>query len=154
MIAAALRFAGAVVPSTLATYWQMAPVGSAIRRRFASHVRERRTAGSGAADIAGRELVANGAHLHDELATGAGGWCGNSRGCCCGRGRRNASLNRARRGDRSAGCCRRRGDGGAAAGSLLSSTPLFSGVGAPRNPLPLTGAPTLSSGLSVELLMA
>ena len=41
----------------------------------------------------------------------------------------------------------------AAAGSLLSSTPLFSGVGAPRKPPLFTGAPTLSSGFSVLLLI-
>jgi hypothetical protein len=26
--------------------------------------------------LLGASLVANGAHLHDELAAGAGGWCG------------------------------------------------------------------------------
>jgi hypothetical protein len=36
------------------------------------------------------------------------------------------------------------------AGSLPSSTPLFSGVGAPRKPPLFTGAPTLSSGFSVH----
>ena len=40
-----------------------------------------------------------------------------------------------------------------AAGSLLSSTPLFSGVGARRKPPLFTGAPTLSSGFSVLLLI-
>ncbi|EGF62417.1 hypothetical protein HMPREF9538_03154, partial [Klebsiella sp. MS 92-3] len=41
----------------------------------------------------------------------------------------------------------------AAAGSLLSSTPLFRGVGAPRKPPLFTGAPTLSAGVSVLLLI-
>ena len=42
---------------------------------------------------------------------------------------------------------------GAGVGSLPSSTPAASVVGAPRNPLLFTGAPVVSSLFNVELLI-
>ena len=117
-----------------------------------------KTAGSGAADTA---APASGRLLRppdNKITAGAGGRGGRGRhgasGCGGGRSGRHITLNGARRGHwrcwRGAGGRSRRG--GCRWFATLQHA-VVQGVGAPRKPPLFTGAPTLSAGVSVLLLI-
>lgn len=148
MIAAELRFAGAVVPCWPAIYWRMALVECATLRRSARRGGHGKLLAQTLLILLRAGPIADGADTDDKIAAGAGRRGGDSRGCR--RSRRcwrDAALHRTGGGNRRA-----------LGGSLNRRLAAFQyaaiqGVGAPRKPLLFTGAPTLSSGFSVALLI-